>query len=270
MLGSCIAVALVSLISKVGEFKRFWKVSKLDGMIWMITFWAVLLVSVDFGILIGIISSLLLLIYKSERPKVYLLGTFNDLDIYVPINKFNKVVEREGIKIFQMCGPLNFSNVDYFSDKLEDKCELNVTSIQKHMKSQTYKKNLEMIQQTSDEILPKLKLTQLALSLSYRGIPKHIVIDCSMFSFIDFSGITTLKKTIQTYEEIGIKVVLSGIQVHLESMLAKEGFFEDISRDHIYKSVADAVVLVQYDLDNIEDKIEVKYNFNGLAERHDY
>ena len=96
-------------------------------MIWMITFWTVLLVSVDFGIYIGLISSLLLLIYKSERPKVYLLGTVNDLEIYVPINKFNKVVEPEDIKIFQMCGPLNFSNVDYFCDKLEDKCELNVT-----------------------------------------------------------------------------------------------------------------------------------------------
>jgi hypothetical protein len=32
VLGSCIAVALVSLLSKFGEFKKFWKVSKLDGV----------------------------------------------------------------------------------------------------------------------------------------------------------------------------------------------------------------------------------------------
>ncbi|CAG2114314.1 unnamed protein product, partial [Medioppia subpectinata] len=121
VLGSCIAVALVSLVTKVGDFWRFWKVSKLDGGIWIVTFLAVLVISVDYGLYIGLILSLLLLIWKSERPKTYLLGTTNDLDIYVPINKFNNVEEPKDFKIFQMCGPLNFSNVEYFSTELENK-----------------------------------------------------------------------------------------------------------------------------------------------------
>ena len=96
-------------------------------MIWLITFFGVVIISVDIGIYLGIVCSLLLLIFKSSRPKIYLLGTIEGIDIYVPINKFNKVIEPEGFKIFQMCGPLNFSNVDYFSSQLEDKCEINVT-----------------------------------------------------------------------------------------------------------------------------------------------
>ena len=66
-----------------------------------------------------------------------------------------------------------------------------------------------------------------------------------MFSFIDLTGITTLKKTIETCEQLGIKVVLSGVHVHLESMLAKAGFFDDISKEHIYKTVHDAVVYLR-------------------------
>jgi hypothetical protein len=65
-----------------------------------------------------------------------------------------------------------------------------------------------------------------------------------MFSYVDFSGITTLKKTIQSFEDIGIKTVLAGVPVHIESMFGKEGFYEDISSDHLYKSVHDAVAYI--------------------------
>ena len=110
------------------------------------------------------------------------------------------------------------------------------------MKSDEYKQNVEKIEKSSFQSLPKLALTRQALS---ERLPKYLIIDCSMFSFIDFSGISTLKKTISMYEEIGIKTVLSGVHVHLESMLAKEGFFDDISTDHLYKSIHDAVVCLQ-------------------------
>jgi len=84
-------------------------------------------VSVDYGIYIGFVSSLLLLVYKSKRPKIYILGRINETDIYVPINKFSDVEEVEGIKIFQFCGPLNFSNIEFFNNELEIKCGVNVT-----------------------------------------------------------------------------------------------------------------------------------------------
>ncbi len=86
-----------------------------------------LVVSVDYGIYIGFVSSLLLLVYKSKRPKTYILGRINETDIYVPINKFSDVEEVEGIKIFQFCGPLNFSNIEFFNNEIETKSGVNVT-----------------------------------------------------------------------------------------------------------------------------------------------
>jgi MFS superfamily sulfate permease-like transporter len=71
-------------------------------------------------------SSLLLLIYKSQRPKTYILGRIYETDIYVPINKFSDVEEVDGIKIFQFCGPLNFSNIEYFNNELERNSGVNV------------------------------------------------------------------------------------------------------------------------------------------------
>jgi hypothetical protein len=80
-----------------------------------------------------------------------------------------------------------------------------------------------------------------------------------MFSYVDFSGITTLKKAIQSFEGIGIKTVLAGVPVHIESMFGKEGFYEDISSDHLYKTVHDAVA---YILDESTDDNDNDLNFH--------
>ncbi len=95
--------------------------------------------------------------------------------------------------------------------------------------------------------------------MSNEKFPTHLIIDCSMFSYVDFSGITTLKKTIQSFEEIGIKTVLAGVPVHIENMFSKEGFYEDISSDHLYKTVHDAVA---YILDESTDDNDNDLNFD--------
>lgn len=41
-------------------------------------------------------------------------------------------------------------------------------------------------------------------------LPTHIIIDCSMFSYIDTSGVTALKETVKRHENIGIITLLSG------------------------------------------------------------
>ena len=110
------------------------------------------------------------------------------------------------------------------------------------MTTEAYKTRVVMLERNSYQTLPKLVLTRLALN---DKLPKYLIIDCSMFSFIDYSGITTLKKTILTLEEIGIKTVLSGVHVHIESMFVKEGFFDIIPSEHLYKSVHDAVLCLE-------------------------
>ncbi len=85
-----------------------------------------MVLTIAYGIYIGVVCSLLLLIYKSQRPKTYILGTINKTDIYVPINKFSDVQEIKGIKIFQFCGPLNFFDIEFFNNELESKTGVNV------------------------------------------------------------------------------------------------------------------------------------------------
>jgi anti-anti-sigma regulatory factor len=110
------------------------------------------------------------------------------------------------------------------------------------MKSNKYQRNVENMKNNGNEIPSKHHMIRIAMG--NEELPTHLIIDCSMFSYVDFSGIKTLKKTIQSFEDIGIRTVLAGVAVHIESILGKEGFYEDVSSDHLYKSVHDAVAYI--------------------------
>ena len=102
ILAAIISVALKSLFFQIKDFLRYWKVSKVDGSIWLVTFVSVILLGVDYGLYIGLGYSLLTLIYKSQRPKTYLLGSINLSDVYVPLRKYAQASKVEGIVIYQV------------------------------------------------------------------------------------------------------------------------------------------------------------------------
>lgn len=72
-------------------------------------------------------------------------------------------------------------------------------------------------------------------------LPTHLIIDCSMFSYIDTTGVTALKTTVQEYESIGIKTFLASCAAHVVKMLEKDGFYKEVSSLHVYITVHDAV-----------------------------
>lgn len=126
VLASIIAVALKTLLGQIKDFCKYWSVNKVDSSIWLITFFAVLLLDVDLGLYVGLGYSLLTLIYKSQRPKMYLLGPVAESDVYVPVKKYISATEIPGIKIYQFCGPLHFANIQYFKTGLIKKTGVSV------------------------------------------------------------------------------------------------------------------------------------------------
>lgn len=102
LLAAIISIALKSLFLQVKDFTRFWKLSKLDASIWLVTFFSVVLLDVDYGLYFGIIFSLIVLVYKSSRPRTYILGQIDCSDVYVPITKYASAAQLDGIIIYQV------------------------------------------------------------------------------------------------------------------------------------------------------------------------
>lgn len=73
------------------DFWKFWKLSKLDAAVWMVTFLGVVFISIDIGLLVGVIMSLTTIFLMGMKPYTCLLGSVPHTDLYVDINRYKGV-----------------------------------------------------------------------------------------------------------------------------------------------------------------------------------
>lgn len=356
--------------------------SKLDGSIWLVSFLAVLILDVDIGLYTGLGYSLIILIFKSSRPKTYLLaqlqlqplldvqnankyqlkdprrekkssddelefdnhafdsdgvgtcsgsrkGKENETshlslekaeklqrfshsslsisvitgqpmsDVYLPIKSGPGLVKMDGftpdevlkelpgIKIYQFCGPLHFSSVDFF---LKDIRKKTIASLLNRMgsdgsnrgRNRTLSNGVKTYNtfgsvngennNSCNHVIDPIEILSSTVT--------HVIVDCSMISYVDSSGISALKKTYRSFSHInlshdnrkmgwppssplnvpkeeesnskGIRVFLANLADHVIVMMERvQGFFDEdqggIPQTNVFLSIHDAVLTAQHD-----------------------
>ncbi|KAI4455118.1 sulfate transporter [Holotrichia oblita] len=121
ILASIIVVALKGMLMQAVMLKKFWRLSKWDAIVWIITFLTTVVVSIDIGLLSGIVISLISIFVRGQRPYTCLLGVVPNTDLYLDCKRYKGVQEIEGIKIFHYCGALNFASKAMFKEQLTKK-----------------------------------------------------------------------------------------------------------------------------------------------------
>ncbi len=119
ILAAIIIVAVFNLVN-VKEAKRLWKANNLDFWLLVATFFSTLLFGIEYGILIGVGLSLILLIFRTSRPYVTELGKVPDSDFYRNKNRFKEVIIEDEVLVFRFDAQLFYANSGYFRDKLEE------------------------------------------------------------------------------------------------------------------------------------------------------
>lgn len=76
---------------EVRAVHKFWKLSKMDAVVWAATFLTVVFVSIEIGLLTGVILSLGTIFVLSLKPYTCLLGSVPQTDIYLELNKYKGV-----------------------------------------------------------------------------------------------------------------------------------------------------------------------------------
>lgn len=122
ILAAIIIVAVFNLI-QVKEAKRLWKVSKLDFWLMIATFIATLFLSIEYGILVGVALSLIVLIFRTSRPYVAELGKVPDSNFYRNRKRYEEVIIEDDVLVFRFDAQLFYANSGYFRDKLEEMTE---------------------------------------------------------------------------------------------------------------------------------------------------
>ena len=118
VLAAIIIVAVFGLIN-FKEAIFLWKANKLDFWLMISTFLATLLLGIEFGIIVGVGLSLIVLIFRTSRPYITELGKVPDSNFYRNKNRFEEVIIEDDILVFRFDAQLFYANASYFRDNLD-------------------------------------------------------------------------------------------------------------------------------------------------------
>lgn len=118
VLASIIMVAVANLVD-VKSIKHIWRYNKKDAAALIITFWAVLTIGIETGVLIGVGVALALFIWRTSKPHVAVVGRLGDSEIYRNVLR-HPVKTWDNVIIMRMDGSLYFANSKYLEDTVLD------------------------------------------------------------------------------------------------------------------------------------------------------
>ncbi|MGA0316197.1 MAG: SulP family inorganic anion transporter [Flavobacteriaceae bacterium] len=167
VLGAIILFAVINLI----DFKfpiRLYKKRKDEFVLLLITFLSTLFLGITEGILIGIVLSILILLYRTSKPHYAFLGRIGQTNYFKNIARFpEETVQRDDLIILRFDAQLFFGNIQYFKELVYKAVE------EKQGKLKGFIINaraINYIDSTASE-----QLYELILALQQRGIRVMIV-----------------------------------------------------------------------------------------------
>ena len=119
VLAAIIMVAVAGLVDWE-EARYLWRVDRRDFGLMALTFVATLTLGIEQGILVGVIVSLIVVIYESSTPHTALMGRLPDTETYRNLRRNPDAMTRSHIVVVRMDANLYFANVSTFQDLILD------------------------------------------------------------------------------------------------------------------------------------------------------
>jgi SulP family sulfate permease len=119
LLGSIIMVAVFGLIDlKVP--KTLWKLDKIEFIIYAITFVSTLTIGIQQGIGIGVLLSIIYIIYNVSYPNIVILGKIEGTNEYRNIERYPDAITHVDVLIIRLDARLFYANMNVLRDKIHE------------------------------------------------------------------------------------------------------------------------------------------------------
>jgi high affinity sulfate transporter 1 len=199
-LGAIVVHAVWKLID-FDKLKRMWNVRREDFWSALFALAGVLLVDVLPGIVIGIVLSVLILIYRASFPTATRLGRIEvgGKDTFISLDEFPEAAETSEVVVHRFNADLIFSNSDAFVDSV-----------------------LEMLYQSD----PPARVA---------------VIDCEMMADMDMTGAARLGELVVELRNHEVDLRVARIHGAARDVADRSGVLDAIGEDRVHVTVADAV-----------------------------
>ncbi|XP_069694459.1 prestin-like [Periplaneta americana] len=265
ILASIIVVALKGMLMQAKDLPSFWRLSTLDGIVWVLTFLTVVLVDIDYGLFVGLGLSLASILLQGMKPYTCLLGAMPNLDLYLDRNRYKESQELPTIKIFHYCGGLNFATRNHFKNQLFDLVGVNPQKeLIRRKKAENRSRtsswvnsdpeearegivNISFVEHSegADAATPSSPIKPQVTSYgSIREEIRCIIIDFSALSYIDPSAVTLLRLLNEDFNKIDITIFLAGISGPVYEKLQKCGLLSETTLK-TFPTIHDAVIFAQ-------------------------
>lgn len=192
ILAATIIVSIWKLV-KIKPFIETWKYSKHDGIAMMITFLTVLFIDIATGLVVGVISALVLLLWKMSRPHIAVIG------LVPKTQHFRNIKRHHTLTLSHICSIRIDENLSF----------LNAHSLKQFIINE----------------------------ISHNQQLKHIILNCSSISHIDFSALEML-------EELNDELFLLNIYLHLSEV--KGPVMDCLEHSHFLQQLNGQVFLSHY------------------------
>ena len=115
------AIILLSVFSLFDwkEAKSLWRTHRPDFYMMLTTFIATLTFGIEEGVLAGVVLSIAMVLYKSSRPHIAVLGKLPNSNSYRNIKRFDSVKQPEDILILRFDDQLYFGNAAFFQEEIQ-------------------------------------------------------------------------------------------------------------------------------------------------------
>ncbi|PAV86749.1 hypothetical protein WR25_17115 [Diploscapter pachys] len=275
VLASIVVVALKSLFVQLIQAFKIWRQSIVDFMIFLITFCAVVLLTVDEGLVIGIAFALLTVVFRTQWHDYFItasstrMGRIPGSADFKGLGHYKMAQEIPGVKVFRFDAPLYFANADLFINRVYRACGINPVNVRATLakrEAKVKKKKQKMMKSKLDtaEIEPADPEEVVPLTIKGKDSDSetkdsdwenemgflsqvevtqvtHLVLDFSTIPFIDSMGLDAVASIYEDYRSIDIEVMLAQAKISVRQLFEATNFTARMPKNRMFVNLNDAV-----------------------------
>uniref|UniRef100_A0A8P0S6K7 Solute carrier family 26 member 10 n=1 Tax=Canis lupus familiaris TaxID=9615 RepID=A0A8P0S6K7_CANLF len=212
---ACINISSMrQMFFQMQELPQLWRISRMDFAVWMVTWVAVVILSVDLGLAIGVVFSMMTVVCRTQRVQCLALGLAEGTELYRPLRESHKLRKARGLCVLSYPAPLYFGTRGQFRRSLEWQLGLG----------------------EAGKEAPKADGPPDAAAEPVRVV----VLDCSGITFADAAGAREVVQLASRCRDAGIHLLLAQCHASVLGTLTQAGLLDRVTPEQLFVSVQDA------------------------------
>ncbi|XP_076597850.1 solute carrier family 26 member 10 [Chaetodon auriga] len=248
---ACINVtSLRQMFLQFQDLPELWRISKIDFMVWVVTWLSVVVLNVDLGLAIGVVFSMMTVICRTQRAGCSVLGRASNTEIYRPLENHSKCYEVPGVKILTYNGPIYYGNRNFFREEMSRILGLTPEKISSRERARKAleKREREATVSTVERGIANTSFSsenEFFKSETSESDVQAVLIDCSSVIFVDVAGARLFTQMCTECQKVGVHVYLANCNESVLKIFTSSGLMNYMNPQHIFVTVHDAVMYIQ-------------------------